>query len=96
VLWLMCEHSACIRGTVAFITAYMDTLIGMFFLKMMGKLKLRIEEQPHRWKLYSYFACPGVGVICTVCTALYCMAYAVSDVQSSKSDTGNYNVLFGL
>ena len=31
VLWLMCEHSACIRGTVAFIAAYRDTLIGMFF-----------------------------------------------------------------
>ena len=71
MLWLMCEHSACIRGTVAFIAAYRDTLIGMFFfLKMMGKLKLRIEEQPHQWKLYLYFAGPGVGVICTFCTAL--------------------------
>jgi len=39
VLWLMCQHSACIRGTVAFIAAYMDTLIGMFFLKMMGKIE---------------------------------------------------------
>ena len=66
----MCQHSACIRGTVAFIAAYMDTLIRMFFLKMMGKLKLGIEEQPHRWKLYLYFAGSGVGVICTFCTAL--------------------------